>query len=158
VTREATTSRAGEPATRVPDRTTDHTAGRIAELEGRRAQAVASGGSRRRGEFGARERIERLLDAGSFTETGVFVRARPTADGAQRPYGDGVVTGHGTVDGRAVCVFAQDSTIFGGSMGEAFGEKTVALMDLALRTGCPVIGLNDGGGARIQEGVVSLAL
>ncbi|WP_367326048.1 acyl-CoA carboxylase subunit beta [Streptomyces sp. HUAS ZL42] len=130
----------------------------MADLEVRRAQAVAPGGPRRRGEFGARERIERLLDPGSFTETGLFVRARPAADGARRPYGDGVVTGHGTVDGRPVCVFAQDSTVFGGSMGEAFGEKTVALMDLALRTGCPVIGLNDGGGARIQEGVASLAL
>ena len=119
---------------------------------------MAPGGPRRRGEFGARERIDLLLDAGSFTETGLFVRARPTGDGARRPYGDGVVTGYGTVDGRPVCVFAQDSTVFGGSMGEAFGEKTIALMDLALKTGCPVIGLNDGGGARIQEGVASLAL
>ncbi|GCB43367.1 acetyl-coenzyme A carboxyl transferase alpha chain [Streptomyces sp. NL15-2K] len=137
---------------------TDRTADRIADLERRRAQAVAPGGPRRRGEFGARERIERLLDAGSFTETGQFVRTRPTGDGARRPYGDGVVTGHGTVDGRPVCVFAQDAGVFGGSMGEAFGEKTVALMDLALKTGCPVIGLNDSGGARIQEGVASLAL
>ncbi|MCD9880828.1 acyl-CoA carboxylase subunit beta [Streptomyces guryensis] len=153
-----TTSRAGETATRVPDRSADRTAGRIAELAGRRAKAVASGGPGRRGEFGARERIERLMDAGSFTETGLFVRARAAGDGARRPYGDGVVTGHGTVDGRTVCVFAQDSTVFGGSMGEAFGEKAVALMDLALRIGCPVVGLNDGGGARIQEGVASLAL
>ncbi|KOG42629.1 acyl-CoA carboxylase subunit beta [Streptomyces resistomycificus] len=127
-------------------------------MERRRATAVAPGGPRRRGEFGARERIERLLDAGSFTETGQFVRARRTEGAGHRPYGDGVVTGHGTVDGRPVCVFAQDSTVFGGSMGEAFGEKTVALMDLALKTGCPVVGLNDSGGARIQEGVASLAL
>ncbi|WP_055712047.1 acyl-CoA carboxylase subunit beta [Streptomyces torulosus] len=128
------------------------------ELAERRAVATAPGGPRRRGEYGARERIDLLLDAGSFTETGLFVRARPTGDGAHRPHGDGVVTGHGTIDGRPVCVFAQDSTVFGGSMGEAFGEKTLALMDLALKTGCPVIGLNDGGGARIQEGVTSLAL
>ncbi|MGW0583562.1 carboxyl transferase domain-containing protein, partial [Streptomyces sp. NPDC002920] len=121
----------------------DHTAGRIADLEHRRAQAVVQGPPRRPGAFGARERIQRLLDEGSFTETGLFVRARPTGDDARRPYGDGVVTGYGTVDGRPVCVFAQDSTVFGGSMGEAFGEKTVALMDLALKTGCPVIGLND---------------
>lgn len=141
-------------STRLPDRTAD----RVLALEARRAQALAGNGPRRRGTFGARERIELLLDTGSFTETGLFVRARPTGDGARRPYGDGVITGYGTVDGRPVCVFAQDSTVFGGSMGEAFGEKTVALMDLAIRTGCPVIGLNDGGGARIQEGVVSLAL
>nr|WP_206306155.1 acyl-CoA carboxylase subunit beta [Streptomyces humi] len=127
-------------------------------MDARRALATAPGGPGRRGLFGARERVERLLDRGSFTETGLFVRSRSTADDARRPYGDGVVTGHGTVDGRPVCVFAQDSTVFGGSMGEAFGEKTVALMDLALKTGCPVIGLNDGGGARIQEGVASLAL
>ena len=136
----------------------DGTAGRIGDLEDRRAQAVATTAPRRPGALGARERIERLLDAGSFAETGRFVRARAVGDGAQRPYGDGVVTGYGTVDGRPVCVFAQDSTVFGGSMGEAFGEKTVALMELALKTGCPVVGLNDSGGARIQEGVNSLAL
>ncbi|WP_427918248.1 acyl-CoA carboxylase subunit beta [Streptomyces sp. cg40] len=136
----------------------DRTAGRIADLEERRARAVVTGVPRRHGALGARERIQRLLDAGSFAETGVFVRARSVGDGAGRPYGDGVVTGYGTVDGRPVCVFAQDSTVFGGSLGEAFGEKTVALMDLALKTGCPVVGLNDSGGARIQEGVNSLAL
>lgn len=136
----------------------DRTAGRIADLEHRRARAVVTAAPRRRGALGARERIERLLDAGSFAETGGFVRARAVGDGARRPYGDGVVTGYGTVDGRPVCVFAQDSTVFGGSMGEAFGEKTVALMELALKTGCPVVGLNDSGGARIQEGVNSLAL
>ncbi|MFG2372183.1 acyl-CoA carboxylase subunit beta [Streptomyces sp. NPDC048504] len=136
----------------------DGTAGRIGDLEHRRARAVATAAPRRQGALGARERIERLLDVGSFAETGGFVRARAVGDGAQRPYGDGVVTGYGTVDGRPVCVFAQDSTVFGGSMGEAFGEKTVALMELALKTGCPVVGLNDSGGARIQEGVNSLAL
>ncbi|MEV0738132.1 acyl-CoA carboxylase subunit beta [Streptomyces sp. NPDC050549] len=152
MTLEATTSlTAATPAA-------DRTAGRIADLEERRARAVVTGAPRRHGALGARERIERLLDAGSFAETGVFVRARAVGDGAQRPYGDGVVTGYGTVDGRPVCVFAQDSTVFGGSMGEAFGEKTVALMELALKTGCPVVGLNDSGGARIQEGVNSLAL
>ncbi|WP_374200171.1 acyl-CoA carboxylase subunit beta [Streptomyces sp. AC555_RSS877] len=153
MTTEVTTPQAAETAC-TPDRTVD----RVADLERRRATAVAPGGARRRGEFGARERIDRLLDAGSFTETGQFVRARFAEGGGHRPYGDGVVTGHGTVDGRPVCVFAQDSTVFGGSMGEAFGEKTVALMDLALKTGCPVVGLNDSGGARIQEGVASLAL
>ena len=75
-----------------------------------------------------------------------------------RPYGDGVVTGYGTVDGRQVCVFAQDFTVFGGSLGQVFGEKIVKVMDLAMKTGCPVIGINDSGGARIQEGVVSLGL
>ncbi|MFF4014804.1 acyl-CoA carboxylase subunit beta [Streptomyces sp. NPDC001843] len=154
MTTEATTSEARETGAHGSDRTAD----RITELEHRRARAVAAEGPRRRGEFTARERIGLLLDAGSFAETGLFVRARPAGDDARRPYGDGVVTGHGTVDGRPVCVFAQDSAVFGGSMGEAFGEKTVALMELALKTGCPVIGLNDGGGARIQEGVASLAL
>jgi propionyl-CoA carboxylase beta chain len=154
VTTEATTSEAPQAAPYGPDRTAD----RIADLERRRARAVAPGGPRRRGEFGARERIERLVDAGSFIETGLFVRARSTEGGTRPPYGDGVVTGYGTIDGRPVCVFAQDSTVFGGSMGEAFGEKTLALMDLALKTGCPVVGLNDGGGARIQEGVTSLAV
>ncbi|NUR44364.1 MAG: acyl-CoA carboxylase subunit beta [Streptomyces sp.] len=131
---------------------------RITDLARRRERALTVEGARRRGEFGARERIERLVDKGSFTETGLFVRARAGGGEDRRPYGDGVVTGFGTVDGRRVCVFAQDSAVFGGSMGEAFGEKTVALMELALRTGCPVVGLNDGGGARIQEGVASLAL
>ncbi|MFF7736328.1 carboxyl transferase domain-containing protein [Streptomyces sp. NPDC007984] len=151
---EVTAPGPGDTATHPPG----GTAGRVAGLEHRRERAVASGGPRGRGEFSARERIERLVDKDSFTETGLFVRARPGAHDARRPYGDGVVTGYGTVDGRPVCVFAQDSTVFGGSMGEAFGEKTVALMELALKTGCPVIGLNDSGGARIQEGVAALAL
>lgn len=75
-----------------------------------------------------------------------------------RPYGDGVITGYGTIDGRQVCVFAQDFTVFGGSLGEVFGEKICKVMDLALKTGVPMIGINDSGGARIQEGVVSLGL
>ncbi|WMD06087.1 acyl-CoA carboxylase subunit beta [Streptomyces sp. FXY-T5] len=151
---EVTASGPGQTATHPPG----DTAERVAGLEHRRERAVAPDGPRRRGEFSARERIERLVDKDSFTETGLFVRARPAGPDSRRPYGDGVVTGYGTVDGRPVCVFAQDSTVFGGSMGEAFGEKTVALMELALKTGCPVIGLNDSGGARIQEGVAALAL
>lgn len=155
MTQEATTSGPPQAGAHVPRRST---AERIDDLHRRREQALTAGGPRGRGEFGARERVERLVDKGSFTETGLFVRARADGSGGRRPHGDGVVTGFGTVDGRRVCVFAQDSTVFGGSMGEAFGEKTVALMDLALKTGCPVVGLNDSGGARIQEGVASLAL
>ncbi|HEX6248626.1 MAG TPA: acyl-CoA carboxylase subunit beta, partial [Nocardioidaceae bacterium] len=108
----------------------------------------------------ARERIEELLDDGSFVELDELARHRSTAFGMERnrPYGDGVVTGYGTIDGRQVCVFAQDFTVFGGSLGQVFGEKIVKVMDLAMKTGCPVIGINDSGGARIQEGVVSLGL
>ncbi len=93
-------------------------------------------------------------------ELDALARHRSTNFGQQgnRPYGDGVVTGYGTVDGRQVCVFAQDFTVFGGSLGEVFGEKIVKVMDLAMKTGCPVIGINDSGGARIQEGVASLGL
>ncbi|HWH14922.1 MAG TPA: acyl-CoA carboxylase subunit beta [Miltoncostaeaceae bacterium] len=112
-----------------------------------------------RGKLTARERIDLLLDPGSFTELDMFTRHRAHAFGldANRPWGDGVVTGHGTVDGRRVFVFSQDFTVFGGSLGEVFAEKIVKVMDLAQKMGCPVIGLNDSGGARIQEGVVSLA-
>ena len=108
----------------------------------------------------ARERLERLLDPGSFTEFDELARHRATDFGVaeNRPYGDGVVTGYGTIDGRPVCVFSQDFTVFGGSLGEVYGEKIVKLMDHALKTGCPLIGINDGGGARIQEGVVALGL
>ena len=113
-----------------------------------------------KGKMTARERIEALLDEGSFVELDELARHRSTAFGLDRnrPYGDGVVTGYGTVDGRPVCVFSQDFTVFGGSLGEVFGEKIVKVMDLALKTGCPVVGINDSGGARIQEGVVSLGL
>ncbi len=106
----------------------------------------------------ARERIDALLDAGSFVEMDRLARHRTAAFelAANRPYGDGVVTGHGTVDGRQVCVFSHDFTVFGGSLGEVFGEKIVKVMDLAMKVGCPVVGINDSGGARIQEGVVSL--
>ena len=111
-----------------------------------------------RGKMTARERVEKLLDPGSFQELDTFVRHR-TADfdmQKNRPWGDAVVTGHGTIDGRRVCVFSQDFTVFGGSLGEVMGEKMVKIMDLAAKIGCPVIGINDSGGARIQEGVVSL--
>ncbi len=106
----------------------------------------------------ARERIEKLVDKDSFTELDEFARHRSTNFGMQenRPYGDGVVTGYGTVDGRAIAVFSQDFTIMGGSLGEVYGEKIVKIMDFALRSGIPLVGINDSGGARIQEGVVSL--
>ncbi|RYZ32572.1 MAG: acyl-CoA carboxylase subunit beta [Propionibacteriaceae bacterium] len=113
-----------------------------------------------KGKLTARERVELLLDPDSFTELDEFARHRSTTFGMEkrRPYGDGVVTGFGTVDGRPVCVFSQDVTIFGGSLGQVYGEKIVKIIDFALKTGCPLIGLNEGGGARIQEGVVSLGL
>jgi propionyl-CoA/long-chain acyl-CoA carboxylase carboxyl transferase subunit len=142
------------------------TAGKIADLERRRHEAVHAGSERAverqhaRGKMTARERIDGLLDPGSFTEFDELARHRATDFGmaANRPYGDGVVTGYGTVGGRPVCVFSQDFTIFGGSLGEVYGEKIVKVMDHALKTGCPMIGINDGGGARIQEGVVALGL
>src|SRR6201746_2821880 len=111
-----------------------------------------------RGKLTARERIEKLLDPGSFQELDTFVRHRTHDFDMQknRPWGDAVVTGHGTIEGRRVCVFSQDFTVFGGSLGEVMGEKMVKVMDLAAKIGCPVIGINDSGGARIQEGVVSL--
>ena len=107
----------------------------------------------------ARERIDFLLDPGSFVELDKFKTHRCTDFGMdkRRIPGDGVVTGYGTIDGRQVCVFSQDFTVFGGSLSGAFAEKVCKIMDLAMKVGCPVIGLNDSGGARIQEGVVSLA-
>jgi acetyl-CoA carboxylase beta subunit len=162
-----TTQAAAEPGPDrepVPDPHT--TAGKIADLERRRHEAVHAGSEQavakqhERGKLTARERIELLLDPGSFTEFDELARHRATDFGiaATRPYGDGVVTGYGTVDGRPVCVFSQDFTVFGGSLGEVYGEKIVKIMDHALKTGCPMIGINDGGGARIQEGVVALGL
>src|SRR5512145_1696743 len=114
---------------------------------------------RERGKLLARERLEKLLDPGSFVELDRFVRHREVEfDMRQnRPWGDAVVTGHGTIFGRKVFVFSQDFTIFGGSLSEVFAEKVCKVMDLAVTYGCPVIGINDSGGARIQEGVVSLA-
>ena len=135
------------------------------DLQRRRADAVGrrqAGVDKQhaKGKLTAMERIEALLDPGSFQQLDGLARHRSHAFGLDnnRPYGDGVVTGYGTIDGRPVCVFAQDFTVFGGSLGEVFGEKIVKVMDLALKTGCPVIGINDSGGARIQEGVVSLGL
>ena len=142
------------------------TAGKIADLQNRLDDAVHAGSARAverqhaKGKLTARVRIGLLLDEGSFVELDELARHRSTNFGmeATRPYGDGVVTGYGTIDGREVCVFAQDFTVFGGSLGEVFGEKIAKVMDLALKTGCPIIGINDSGGARIQEGVVSLGL
>ncbi|MFA4929509.1 MAG: acyl-CoA carboxylase subunit beta [Patulibacter sp.] len=111
-----------------------------------------------KGKYTARERIEKLLDEDSFQELDTFVRHRTHDFDMQksRPWGDAVVTGHGTIDGRPVAVFSQDFTVFGGSLGEVMAEKMCKVMDLAAKIGCPVIGINDSGGARIQEGVVSL--
>lgn len=111
-----------------------------------------------RGKLSARERIEMLVDEGSFVEVDALVRHRSTNFGLEkrRPHGDGVVAGYGTVDGRQICVYAQDFSVFGGSLGEVHGQKITKVMDLALRTGVPLIGINDGGGARIQEGVAGL--
>ncbi|MQY07319.1 putative propionyl-CoA carboxylase beta chain 5 [Actinomadura sp. RB68] len=142
------------------------TAGKIADLERRRHEAVHAGSARAvekqhaKGKMTARERIGALLDPGSFVEFDEMARHRSTNFGMEknRPYGDGVVTGYGTVDGRPVAVFSQDFTVSGGSLGEVFGEKICKVMDHAVKTGCPVIGINDSGGARIQEGVVALGL
>jgi propionyl-CoA carboxylase beta chain len=153
--------------TEIPDEIDIHTtAGKLADLQRRNDEAVHAGSARAvekqhaKGKMTARERIEALLDEGSFVEMDELARHRSMAFGLEkmRPYGDGVVTGYGTVDGRPVCVFSQDFTVFGGSLGEVFGDKICKVMDLALKTGCPVVGINDSGGARIQEGVVSLGL
>ncbi len=142
------------------------TAGKLADLERRLDEAVHAGSAKAiekqhaKGRKTARERIALLFDEGSFVEIDELARHRSTAFGLEktRPYGDGVVTGYGTVDGRQVCVFSQDFTVFGGSLGEVYGEKITKVMDLAMKTGCPIIGINEGAGARIQEGVVSLGL
>ncbi len=141
------------------------TAGKLAQLQHKVDEAVHAGSDRaveaqhKRGKMTARERVDAFLDDGSFVELDALARHRTHNFGLQnkRPYGDGVITGHGTVDGRLVFVFAQDFTVFGGSLGEVFGEKIVKVMDLALKTGAPLVGINDSGGARIQEGVASLA-
>ena len=137
---------------------------RLAELERRRTEALAGGGAERaakqhaKGCLTARERVELLLDPGSFNEIGAFVTHRSTdfGMGSRRVTGDGVVAGWGTVDGRLVYLFAQDFTVFGGTMSEANARKICDIMDLAMENGAPVVGLNDSGGARIQEGVASL--
>ncbi len=139
------------------------TASKIADLAARAAAAAEAeaGAAERqhaRGKKSARERVTALLDEDSFVELDALVRHRSTAFGlgARRIEGDGVVTGHGTIDGRPVAVYSQDFTVFGGSLGEAHGQKITKVMDLALRTGMPIIGISDGGGARIQEGVAAL--
>ncbi len=153
--------------TDVPDDIDTHTTeGKLKDLERRLDEAVHAGSAKAvekqhaKGRKTARERIEILFDEGSFVELDELARHRSTAFGLEenRPYGDGVVTGYGTIDGRQVCVFSQDFTIFGGSLGEVYGEKITKVMDLAIKTGCPIVGINEGAGARIQEGVVSLGL
>jgi propionyl-CoA carboxylase beta chain len=135
---------------------------RTARLESMRERATLGGGRVRidqqhaRGKLTARERLELLLDAGSFVELDAFVTARGTDGDDDAILGDGVVTGHGAIDGRTVFVFSQDFTVFGGSLSEAYAAKVCKIMDLAMKVGAPIIGLNDSGGARIQEGVVSL--
>jgi propionyl-CoA carboxylase beta chain len=148
----------------VPDLRT--TAGKLAQLAHKTDEALHAGSAaavekrHAEGRMTARERIDALLDPGSFVELDALARHRAHGFGIEekRPYGDGVVTGHGTIDGRPVCVFSQDFTVFGGSLGEVFGEKICKVMDLAMKMGCPVVGINDSGGARIQEGVVALGL
>jgi propionyl-CoA carboxylase beta chain len=138
---------------------------KLEELDRRNREAILGGGQKRierqhaDGKLTARERVEQLLDPGSFVELDRFKthRCEDFGMGEKRFYGDGVVTGHGTIDGRLVFVFSQDFTVFGGSLSGAFAEKVCKVMDLAMRAGAPVVGLNDSGGARIQEGVVSLA-
>ena len=159
---------ATEPASDAPEAAPDlhTTAGKLAELHRREYAAIHAGSAKAverahaKGKMTARERIDALLDPGSFVETDALVRHRSTNFGLadNRPFGDGVVTGYGTIDGREVCLFSQDATVFGGSLGEVYGEKIVKVMDLALRTGRPLVGINEGAGARIQEGVVSLGL
>src|SRR3984957_19014851 len=146
------------PPSQVPDP-------QVKKLDEMNAKALLGGGAERikkqheGGKLTARERIDLLVDPGSFVEIGRFVTHRCTDFGmeAQKVLGDGVVTGHGVVDGRKVFVFAQDFTVFGGSLSGAHAQKICKVMDLALKVGAPLIGLNDSGGARIQEGVESLA-
>ncbi|MDT7550168.1 MAG: propionyl-CoA carboxylase beta chain [Actinomycetota bacterium] len=153
-----------DPVEAAPDIHT--TAGKLAELRRRNDLALHPGTEaalekrHAKGQRTARERIEAFLDEGSFTETDALARHRARDFGmeAKRTIGDGVITGFGTVDGRPVCVFSQDAMVFGGALGEVYGEKIVKVMDLALKTGCPVVGLNEGSGARIQEGIMGLAL
>ena len=142
------------------------TKGKIADL-GERIDAAVNAASpaavekqHAKGKLTARERIAALLDEGTFAEFDEFARHRSVAFGmqAKRPYTDGVITGVGAIHGRPVCVFSQDVALFGGALGQVYGEKIVKIIDFAIKTGCPLIGINEGGGARIQEGVVSLGL
>ncbi len=142
------------------------TAGKIADLGRRIDEAInaapksAIEKQHARGKMTARERVHALLDEGSFSELDEFSRHRSTAFGMEknRPYGDGVIIGVGAIHGRPVCVFSQDVSIFGGSLGQVYGEKICKIIDFAVKTGVPLIGINEGGGARIQEGVVSLGM
>ncbi|HNV10786.1 MAG TPA: acyl-CoA carboxylase subunit beta [Propionibacteriaceae bacterium] len=142
------------------------TAGKIADLGRRIDEAVHAAApaavekQHAKGKMTARERVLALLDEGTFAELDEFSRHRSTAFGMEkrRPYGDGVIIGLGAIHGRPVCVFSQDVAIFGGALGQVYGEKIVKIIDFAIKTGCPLIGINEGGGARIQEGVVSLGL
>jgi len=158
---KATAAGANGAAAGTPGSVTER---KINLLRKRHYDAVQRGGQaarlqHRKGKLTARERIERLLDPGSFTEVDVFAMHRSTnfGMGEKRIRGDGVITGWGTVDGRQVFLFSHDASVFGGSLGEVFAEKVTKIMELAVRTGAPCIGINDSGGARIQEGVVSLA-
>jgi propionyl-CoA carboxylase beta chain len=154
-----------DPTRRVDELDLNSTQHRLSDLAARREEAVDEAEKRARdrqhgrGKLTARERIGLLFDEGSFVELDQFVRHRFTDYGmaGNRPYGDGVITGYGTVDGRRVCAYSHDFTAVGGSMGEAFGEKVLKVVDLAVKTGCPLVQINDSGGARIQEGVVALA-
>jgi acetyl-CoA carboxylase carboxyltransferase component len=138
---------------------------KIKKLIDLRAEAKMGGGEKRiasqhkKGKYTARERIDMLLDEGSFEEFDMFMTHRCTNFGMEKTkfLGDGVVTGQGTVDGRLIFVFSQDFTVFGGSLSETFAQKICKVMDMAMKVGAPVIGLNDSGGARIQEGVTALA-
>src|ERR1700710_2661794 len=142
------------------------TAGKLADLRKRAEEALHPVGEaavervHAKGKLTARERIHALLDEGSFVELDALAKHRSTnfGLGENRPLGDGVVTGYGTIDGRDVCIFSQDATVFGGSLGEVYGEKIVKVQELALKTGPPLIGSNERAGARIQEGVVALGL
>ncbi|MGH8896934.1 MAG: acyl-CoA carboxylase subunit beta, partial [Egibacteraceae bacterium] len=142
----------------------EETKAKLEELRRRVEEAEHAGSARAiekqhaKGKLTARERIALLLDEGSFVETDRLATHRAAGFGLerQRILGDGVVTGYGTIAGRPVCLFSQDFTVFGGSLGEVFAEKTVKVMELALKMGVPLVGLNDSGGARIQEGVASL--
>ena len=162
MTSDTTRPEADGPAAPQPDLRT--TAGKLADLKTRYHEAVTASGEaavakqHAKGKMTARERIDGLLDPGSFVELDEFVRHRTHAFGmeAKRPYGDAVVTGTGTIHGRQVAVYSQYFTIFGGSLGEVAGEKIIKVMQLALKTGVPIIGILDSGGARIQEGVVAL--
>jgi len=158
---------AGQPADDLEIRPELHTtAGKLADFRDRHHEAtvvVAENAAEKqhgRGRKSARERIELLFDEGSFVELDALARHRSHSAALQdrRPLGDGVITGYGTVEGRQVAVFSQDFSVFGGSLGEVYGEKITKVMDLAIKSGIPIIGINEGAGARIQEGVVSLGL